>query len=118
MEEIPTLRMISLDEKKLKKRGRRLLRRLSKETQAKAQFILREDTSEVGGGALPLQELPTFVIAIKPIYLSVNGLEERLRRGEPPVIARISKDELILDLRTVFDEEVPLLSLCIEKAFA
>ncbi len=116
MEEIPTLRMISFDMKKLKRRGRRLLRRLSKKAQAQAQFILREDISEVGGGALPLQELPTVVLAIDPLSLSVNSLEERLRRGEPPVIARISKDELILDMRTIFDEEIPLLALCIEKA--
>jgi L-seryl-tRNA(Ser) seleniumtransferase len=116
MEEIPTLRMISFDMKKLKSRGRRLLRRLSKKAQAQAQFALREDISEVGGGALPLQELPTVVLAISPLSLSVNTLEERLRRGEPPVIARISKDEVILDMRTIFDEEIPLLALCIEKA--
>jgi len=116
MEEIPTLRMISFDMKKLKSRGRRLLRRLSKKAQAQAQFALREDISEVGGGALPLQELPTVVLAISPLSLSVNTLEERLRRGKPPVIARISKDEVILDMRTIFDEEIPLLALCIEKA--
>jgi len=116
MEEIPTLRMIGLDMKRLKGRGRRLLRRLSKEAQDQARFTLREDISEVGGGALPLQELPTFVLAINPHHLSVNGLEERLRRGEPPVISRISKDELILDMRTVFDEEIPLLARCVENA--
>ncbi len=42
---------------------------------------------------------------------------ERLRKGEPPVIARINKDEFILDMRTIFDEEIPLLARCIEKAF-
>lgn len=116
MEEIPTLRMISLDMKRLKRKGRRLLRRLSREAQGQAQFTLREDISEVGGGALPLQELPTYVLAINPLHLSVNGLEERLRRGDPPVIARICKDELILDMRTIFDEEIPLLARCVEKA--
>ncbi len=118
MEEIPTLRMISFDMKRLKGRGRRLLRRLSKEAQGQARFTLREDSSEVGGGALPLQKLPTFVLAIHPLHLSVNGLEERLRRGDPPVIARISKEELILDMRTIFDEEILLLVRCLEKALA
>jgi L-seryl-tRNA(Ser) seleniumtransferase len=69
----------------------------------------------VGGGALPLQELPTMVVAIKPLKFSVNDLEENLRKGEPPIISRISKDELILDMRTVFDEEIPLLAAGIEK---
>jgi L-seryl-tRNA(Ser) seleniumtransferase len=116
MEEIPTLRMLSLDLKELKRRGRRLLKRLSGMVKEGIQFNLREDVSQVGGGALPLQKLPTIVIAIKPTNFSVNSLEGRLRKGEPPVIARINKDEFILDMRTIFDEEIPLLARCIEKA--
>ena len=79
-------------------------------------FTLKEDVSQVGGGALPLQELPTMVIAIKPLDFSVNSLEENLRKGDPPIISRISKEELILDMRTVFDEEIPLLVAGLEKA--
>ena len=78
-------------------------------------FTLREDVSQVGGGALPLQELPTIVVAIKPLDFSVNSLEENLRKGEPPIISRISKEELILDMRTVNDEEIPILAAGIEK---
>ncbi len=118
MEEIPTLRMLSLDTKRLTRRGRRLLKRLSGGTIEKAAFSLREDVSQVGGGALPLQELPTTVVAIKPLDFSINSFEEGLRKGNPPVIARISKEEVILDMRTVFDEEIPLLAAGIEKALA
>ncbi len=78
-------------------------------------FTLKEDVSQVGGGALPLQELPTVVVAIKPLDFSVNSIEEILRKGEPPIISRISKEELILDMRTVFDGEIPLLAAGIEK---
>ena len=116
MEEIPTLRMLSLDTKRLKKRGKRLLKRLSGVTNKKMAFTLKEDVSQVGGGALPLQELPTLVVAIKPLEVSVNSLEENLRKGEPPIVCRISKEELILDMRTVFDEEIPMLAAGIEKA--
>jgi len=116
MEEIPTLRMLSLHTKVLKRRGRRLLKRLSGMVKKGIQFNLKEDVSQVGGGALPLQGLPTIVLAMKPLDFSVNSLEESLRKGEPPVIGRINKDEFILDMRTVFDEEIPLLALCIEKA--
>jgi len=116
MEEIPTLRMLSLDTGNLKRRGRRLLRRLSGMVDKGTQLTLREDVSQVGGGALPLQELPTMVLAVKPLDLSVNELEENLRKGEPPIISRISKDELILDMRTVSDEEIPFLALGLEKA--
>jgi len=116
MEEIPTLQMLSLDTRKLRRRGKHLLKRLSGITNKKATFDLKEDVSQVGGGALPLQELPTVVVAIKPLEVSVNSLEEDLRKGDPPIIPRISKDELILDMRTVFDEEIPLLAAGIEKA--
>ncbi len=116
MKEIPTLRMLSLDTKRLKKRGKRLLNRLSGMANKKMTFTLKEDVSQVGGGALPLQNLPTIVLAVKPLAMSVDGLEENLRKGDPPIISRISKDELILDMRTVFDEEIPLLAAGIEKA--
>jgi L-seryl-tRNA(Ser) seleniumtransferase len=116
MEEIPTLKMLSLDTKRLKKRGKQLLKRLSGMTNERMMFSLREDVSQVGGGALPLQELPTMAVAIKPLDFSVNSLEENLRKSDPPVISRISKEELILDMRTVFDEEIPLLAAGIEKA--
>jgi L-seryl-tRNA(Ser) seleniumtransferase len=116
MEEIPTLRMLSLDTKWLKRRGKRLLKRLSGMAEQRLAVSLKEDVSQVGGGALPLQELPTIVVAVKPFDLSVNGLEEILRKGDPPIISRISKEELILDMRTIFDEEIPLLAGGIEKA--
>lgn len=116
MEEIPTLQMLKVNLSILKKRGRRLLKRLSETIKKRTEIALRKDISQVGGGALPLQELPTIVLALKPIDFSVNSLEESLRKVEPPIISRISKDELILDMRTVFDEEIPLLAAGIEKA--
>ncbi len=115
-EEIPTLRMLSLDTRKLKRRGKRLLKRLSGMMNERMTISLKEDVSQVGGGALPLQELPTLVLAVKPLDFSVNSLEESLRKGDPPIISRISKEELILDMRTIFDEEIPLLAAGMEKA--
>jgi L-seryl-tRNA(Ser) seleniumtransferase len=115
MREIPTLRMLGLDLSKLKRRARRLSKRLSGLID-EAEMGLREDVSQVGGGALPLQDLPTMTLIIKPRNFSVNKLEENLRKGDPPVICRISKDELVLDMRTVFDEEIPLLATGVENA--
>jgi L-seryl-tRNA(Ser) seleniumtransferase len=103
MEEIPTLQMLSLDMRSLKRRAKRLLKRLPERVTNRMTLTMREDVSQVGGGALPLQELPTVVVAIKPLDFSVNSLEENLRKGEPPIISRISKEELILDMRTVMD---------------
>jgi L-seryl-tRNA(Ser) seleniumtransferase len=116
MEEIPTLQMLTIDPNRLKGRGRRLLRRLVKIDGI--ETVLKEDVSQVGGGSLPLQEVPTMVIAIRPCSLSVNDLEKRVRGSQPPIICRISKEELILDLRTILDEEIPLVAEGIGKALA
>lgn len=109
MEELPTLRMLTLDRGTLRRRARRLLRPFARMDKRGIEWALREDVSQVGGGSLPLQDLPTFVVALRPVGCPVNALEERLRKGDPPIVARISKDELILDMRTVSDEEIPLL---------
>jgi L-seryl-tRNA(Ser) seleniumtransferase len=58
------------------------------------------------------------VLAIKPLHAAVNDLEQRLRKGDSPVICRISNDELVFDLRTIFDDEIPLLASAIERVFA
>jgi len=116
MEEIPTLRMLGLDMGALKRRGNRLLKRLQGTMGKATQMTLKEDVSQVGGGALPLQELPTIILSVKSPDHSVNSLEESLRKGDPPIISRISKEELIFDMRTVSDEEIPILAQGIEKA--
>jgi len=116
VQEIPTLHMLVLDKARLRRRGRRLLNRLARGVGKEVKLTLKEEYSQVGGGALPLQDLPTIALVVKPLHLSVNHLEEALRRGDPPIIARISKDELIFDMRTVFDEEIPLLAEGIQKA--
>lgn len=117
MAEIPTLKMLGLNLRKLRGRGRRLLKRLQGKLDSSIQMVLKEDVSQVGGGALPLQELPTIVLSIKSPDRSINHLEQELRSASPPIISRIRKDELILDMRTVSDEEIPLLAGEIEKIF-
>jgi L-seryl-tRNA(Ser) seleniumtransferase len=61
--------------------------------------------SAVGGGSAPGVDLPTWLIAIERDGLSPDALEEQLRRLTPPVIARIERDRVLLDLRTVFPTE-------------
>jgi L-seryl-tRNA(Ser) seleniumtransferase len=70
-----------------------------------------DGTSLVGGGSTPTQSLPTKLIRIASARYSAAQLEERLRRAptEISVIARVEEDRLVLDLRTVFPEQDPLL---------
>ena len=66
--------------------------------------------SVIGGGSTPDQALPTWLLAIRG---NAVALERKLRGSDPPVIARIENDQLVLDLRTVsLDEEVALIAVC------
>lgn len=108
--EIPTLRMLLQDVNEIKARAKKIATRLHREIKENvAEIDVVGDSSQSGGGALPEIEFKTYVIAIKPKKLSVNKLEERLRHGNPPIIARIKEDALIIDARTMRDREVEAL---------
>jgi L-seryl-tRNA(Ser) seleniumtransferase len=74
---------------------------------ADVELEIADGASLVGGGSTPAQSLPTKVIRISSARHSATQLEERLRRPSTgvSVIARIEKDRLVLDLRTVFPEQ-------------
>jgi L-seryl-tRNA(Ser) seleniumtransferase len=68
--------------------------------------------SAVGGGSAPGVELPTWLVVIAKDAMTPDALEERLRRLTPPVIARIERDTLVLDPRTVLPtQDTQLLAL-------
>ncbi len=114
-EEIPTLRMIHENTNVLKGRARRLLRQL-KARCGNMDVSVVEMKSEVGGGSLPDVVIPSYGISIKPRTVSVEVLEERLRNLEVPIIGRIEKEMLLLDMRTVLKEEEPFLLSGLESA--
>ena len=67
-------------------------------------------TARVGGGALPLLELPGPAVAVSQPGLSADDLAARLRAADPPVIARIEDDRVLLDPRTLADDELTLVA--------
>ncbi|GAB4388743.1 MAG: L-seryl-tRNA(Sec) selenium transferase [Thermodesulfovibrionales bacterium] len=114
---IPTLRMLLEEPGSVRKRARRIARAVSSRVKA-ARVDVVEDQSLSGGGALPEVALRTYAVAIRPDGLSAGRLEERLRKGSPPVIARIRDDALLLDARTVADREIKPLAACVAAALA
>ncbi|MBI1921431.1 MAG: L-seryl-tRNA(Sec) selenium transferase [Geobacter sp.] len=107
---IPTLRMLAASEEEITNRGRRFLRRLRAGLSEAVSLELVKGTSQVGGGALPLQNIPTRLISVRVAGLTPQELEGRLRQREIPVIGRIQKDLFLLDLRTLFDRDIPVLT--------
>ena len=115
-EEIPTLAMLTVSETSLVRKARRLARRIRSEVGDRFEVAVRRDSSQVGGGAYPLQELPTRVVSLRAKSVSSHDLETRLRAHRPPVITRIRRDELVLDLRTIQDDEFSLLAQALAHA--
>jgi len=105
IENIPTLRMLLQKPEEIKGRAKKIATRLKREIKDVRIHVL-PDSSRAGGGAMPETDLPTYVISINPNNQSVNELEEKLRKGNPPIITRIKEDSLILDARTVRDKEI------------
>jgi L-seryl-tRNA(Ser) seleniumtransferase len=83
---------------------------MNRRTGWRAQVIA--GVSAVGGGSAPGVELPTWLVAIAKDGATPDALEERLRDLSPPVIARIERDTVVLDPRTVLPaQDAQLLSL-------
>jgi L-seryl-tRNA(Ser) seleniumtransferase len=102
-DEIPALRMIQLSLEAIRPRATRLAEKIS----AHPQFSVRiqDGESVIGGGSTPAQSLPTVLLAVTHARHSAQELERLLRRSSPPVIARVEEDALLLDLRTVFEDQ-------------
>ncbi len=66
---------------------------------------LRDGVSTVGGGSAPGSQIPTKLIALAMSNTSADALDARLRALDPPVVARIENDVVVIDLRTVLPDE-------------
>ena len=94
--DLPLWRMVSAAAEHLRERAEAWRERLG-------TGEVRPATSAIGGGSLPAAELPTYVLALRPRRLKT--FVARLRAQEPPILARVEDDAVLLDPRTVFPEQ-------------
>ena len=94
---LPVLGMLEASEGELEARAQRL-------AQATGGALVRA-SARVGGGALPLLELPGPAVALDPGPAGADSLAAALRAGEPPLVGRIQDGRVLLDPRTLSDEE-------------
>jgi len=112
IQRVPILRMISEDKGTIKKRAHSLLKKIKKNDTLIAR--IEEDASYVGGGSAPMDELPTYVVKIKSTKYTSEKIAQRLRKHTPAIIGRISDNFFVIDLRTVFPDQLKYLSSAIE----
>jgi L-seryl-tRNA(Ser) seleniumtransferase len=115
---VPVLRMIRAPLEELRARAEAFARRLEARAPALCP-ALQEDESAVGGGAAPTVGVPTVVVAVTHPTLSPDRFAAALRAGRPPVVVRVAENRLLVDLRTVGqDEEEALLDALVSAARA
>jgi L-seryl-tRNA(Ser) seleniumtransferase len=102
--ELPTHQMISMTFDDLKSRVTNFIEQVQG-SNASVHFEIVEGESAIGGGAAPTSRLRTPLISITHAKRSANQLEELLRQSDPPIIARIEDDRVLLDLRTVTSQD-------------
>ena len=102
---IPTLQMLAVPAEELHQWCEKLLPKLQGSLGDAAELNVCEACATVGGGALPLAELPGWVIALVPQDISLNELASRLRSCDPPVVGRIQDDRFLIDPRALNNDD-------------
>ena len=100
-EKIPIWRMISATQADLKERAEHWAKVLD------PFGMVIPEQSKIGGGSLPGEVLPTWVVKIDPNdrWRNVMDLARTLRNSNPPIVARVQDNQLLLDPRTVLPEQ-------------
>ena len=101
VDDVPVLRMLSIPAGEIESRACRVVEQVEQRSGSQGRFVIIPGHSAVGGGAAPDVGLPTYLIAMKHPSMSAYVLMERLRQSNPPIVARIADERLLLDLRTV-----------------
>jgi L-seryl-tRNA(Ser) seleniumtransferase len=102
--DVPVTRMLSTNAVDLERRGCDIVEKIEN-PRLKAELIAGH--SAVGGGSAPMAELKTVLIELTHSEHTASDLERRLRHSAVPIIARIANDRVVMDLRTVSENDEP-----------
>ena len=113
---IPTIKMATMGMQKLEEKSNELFKLIT-ELDIAAKIEIVDQVSQIGGGAMPMSELPTKAIEIRPENMNVALLEKRLRNYKNPIITRVYKNTLLLDVRTISESEYKIVVEALETVF-
>lgn len=115
-QQIPLLRMLSMPVENMKIRAEKTATQIQGRPGVGSCEVV-ESTSMLGGGSLPTQEMPSYCVALTASEWSVTSLAKRLRSDIDPVMGRISQDQVMIDMRTVFPDQDMRLVQTLERVF-
>lgn len=109
LREVPTLQMLLRPAKDITRQAKRIAARLNR-ADIQADVATMPGFSETGSGSLPTQNMPTTLVTIKPRRMTADTLAVRLRNRQIPIFSRIQKDQVLLDPRTLRNDDEKLLT--------
>jgi len=112
--EIPTLRMICQSYQSVCRKAKKLLDMIGRVGNSAFSISLCDGFSRVGGGAMPLEEIRSRILCISPGKLSATYIANALSSYNPAIIARVEKDQVLLDARTIQEKEIKIVAEAIK----
>ncbi len=112
LERIPVLKMVSEPVAQVQARAAALADML----EGLGAISVAPSAAYVGGGSLPQQDLQSYTVAVDRAGMTAQVLANALRGAPVPVIGRIHQDQLLLDIRTVTDADLPFIVDAIRQA--
>jgi L-seryl-tRNA(Ser) seleniumtransferase len=113
-EDVPTVRLLRRPESRVRELAAEVAGYFDGAGVAGLDVSVVEAESYVGGGTLPYVTLATSAVALRLAPTSPHTLSAALRRLEPPVLARATGDAVLVDVRSVLDDELPLLERAVK----
>ncbi|MGC9108937.1 MAG: L-seryl-tRNA(Sec) selenium transferase [Caldimicrobium sp.] len=115
IEKIPVLKMILTKKETLKRKANRLFKAIKELNLPKAKVYLIPTVAKTGGGALPLLNIPSYGVALEIEGVSPQELQKKLRKNEPPIIAITEEKAIVFEVRTLFDEDIPIIKEALQR---
>ncbi len=113
MRDIPTISMLAQTLDDLTVKCQKLISVIGSDIEC----VIAHDFGQVGGGSVPTQMIESVVCKITDKRVSADKLEKYLRAYETPIVARIAKDNVMLDVRTISESEFPIIADALQSAF-
>ena len=114
LRKVPALAMLTAPKEVLKVRAKALLNAISNACESMSCELL-DDFGQVGGGAMPTVNLPAITVALQHNSINTGELERRLRLWKTPIITRIKHGSVLLDVRTLEDEDFAEIANAVAK---
>jgi len=113
VEKIPTLKFIFRQPEDIFNFAKQLIKSIQTKESKHLKINIIQNNSKIGGGALPLQQLPTCCISMVSETMTPDQMDLYFRSFNPPIIGRIENDRYLLDCRTIQSDEISIVSKAI-----